>query len=305
MLVIINDLSHLPTAHAEPAHVDQVLINLVTTLRRLRHQARDCALVSAQSLASIEIADGHRIGQWGERPANIERWRYLRRMQQRAPFRSVASELDSELLQYEHASRPAEGLGLAHALDTISVSLTVDPVWDAPAIQLTRFTLTETATGEELLSDPVEVRHASRPQHVEHHDAWLAHCDSDDCPTPSELWDRRESVLPRIVFLPQVEKQIKQLGRVEFLSVKEELFRLNRALLRWDPVVGTFPDWLSKVTPEAEQRKLLCQFADLDGVVRSFDLHARFTPGVGRIYFRLNFTSRGAVVAHIGRKLGV
>lgn len=60
------------------------------------------------------------------------------------------------------------------------------------------------------------------------------------------------------------------------------------------------------VTPESEGRKGLCNFMDLDGVVRCFDLHARFQPDPGRIHFRRVATGgEGRLrIAYIGRKLG-
>lgn len=48
----------------------------------------------------------------------------------------------------------------------------------------------------------------------------------------------------------------------------------------------------------------LCEFPDLDGVVRVFELHARF-PGAGRLHFRLVSEDRTARVAYIGRKIGI
>jgi hypothetical protein len=59
------------------------------------------------------------------------------------------------------------------------------------------------------------------------------------------------------------------------------------------------------VTPEAEQRKRLCMFVDLDGIERLFDWHARFTPGAGRIHLRLVPEEGKARIAHIGLKLGI
>jgi hypothetical protein len=46
-------------------------------------------------------------------------------------------------------------------------------------------------------------------------------------------------------------------------------------------------------------------FTDLDGENRCFDLHARFTPGAGRIHFRLAPDDAGPrlVIAHVGHKL--
>lgn len=65
------------------------------------------------------------------------------------------------------------------------------------------------------------------------------------------------------------------------------------------------PVWRSKITVEGEQRKLLCRFTDLDGQVRVFDLHGRFTPGAGRVHFRLVPEEGKARVAHVGLKLGI
>jgi hypothetical protein len=59
------------------------------------------------------------------------------------------------------------------------------------------------------------------------------------------------------------------------------------------------------VTPEAETRKRLCRFEDFDGIERTFDLHGRFTPGPGRVYFRLVPELGAATVAHVGAKLGI
>jgi hypothetical protein len=38
-------------------------------------------------------------------------------------------------------------------------------------------------------------------------------------------------------------------------------------------------------------------------MTRVFDLHARFTPGAGRIHFRLDPTAQKFVIAYIGKKL--
>jgi hypothetical protein len=50
-------------------------------------------------------------------------------------------------------------------------------------------------------------------------------------------------------------------------------------------------------------RKQLTRFTDLDGVERVFDWHGRFTPGKGRIHFRLIAEERKARIAYIGSHL--
>ncbi|GAA2341825.1 hypothetical protein GCM10010246_28760 [Streptomyces cuspidosporus] len=47
----------------------------------------------------------------------------------------------------------------------------------------------------------------------------------------------------------------------------------------------------------------VCRFTDLDGETSTFDLHARFTTGAGRIHFRLVPEERTIRLAHIGSKI--
>ncbi|MEU3217046.1 hypothetical protein [Streptomyces sp. NPDC006971] len=62
------------------------------------------------------------------------------------------------------------------------------------------------------------------------------------------------------------------------------------------------PEWQSKVTPEGETRKRVCRFAD-DGEQETFHLHARFTPGAGRIHFRTIGEEGKIRIAHVGGKI--
>ena len=103
-----------------------------------------------------------------------------------------------------------------------------------------------------------------------------------------------------------VEDQLRGLrqGTPALGQVHHRLVELSAAVGAWDLAAPGGPSWSSKVSPEAEQRKVLCQFRDVDGVTRCFDLHARFTPGAGRIHFRLVAGSRLARVAYIGAKIG-
>lgn len=85
--------------------------------------------------------------------------------------------------------------------------------------------------------------------------------------------------------------------------VVDQLVKLEQAVAEW-PDGHEAPQWKTKVTGEYEMRRKHCEFPDLDGVVRVFELHARFTPGAGRLHFRLVSADRTARVAYIGRKIG-
>jgi hypothetical protein len=89
------------------------------------------------------------------------------------------------------------------------------------------------------------------------------------------------------------------------LPLAWELRRIDGAIADWNPKMQAVPAWRSKISPEGEQRRQLCRFTDLDGKVRVFDLHGRFTPGEGRVHFRLVPEERKARVAYVGLKLGI
>ena len=83
----------------------------------------------------------------------------------------------------------------------------------------------------------------------------------------------------------------------------EKLAALQNSLSGWNG--DGHPAWRVRVTGEYSGRERLCWFEDLDGEWRLFEQHARFTPGEGRIHFRLDQPDQQIVVAYIGRKLGI
>jgi hypothetical protein len=86
-------------------------------------------------------------------------------------------------------------------------------------------------------------------------------------------------------------------------QVDDRLRELDDTVAEWDPTEQAFPAWRSKVTPEGATRKRQWTFKDDSGVERLFDLHARFTPGAGRIHFCLvPETERRMLIAYIGLK---
>lgn len=84
-----------------------------------------------------------------------------------------------------------------------------------------------------------------------------------------------------------------------------ELRRIDDSIGDWDPSVCKHPAWRSYITAEGETSKRHCWFEDFDGETRLFDLHGRFTPGPGRVHFRLVPEQRKATIAYAGRKLGI
>ncbi|MFC9428080.1 hypothetical protein [Streptomyces sp. NPDC056987] len=313
-LLFLNEISC--ATRSDPARAERAMTELArAVLAVLRADRAGTVLVSKEPITGLQIADGHPIGKWHGNPRNRDAWRRLLQMQSKWPHRAVLPDgQDFYDVEYRHRGEPAEGLGTAHLMDGLGLSLAVEPCWGADRVSLEREQLVEEADGG-LTSQTtaVELRHASSGAHVDGHLRWIARKAElarggglDAITRGADLWERRAALFPRLEFLPGVEHQLRHLLQVWVRPVGRRLAELDRAVASWNPDTGPGgPRWHSWVTGEGEQRaRELCAFTDLDGRTRIFDTHARFTPGPGRVHFRLVPEKRAVRVAHVGRKLG-
>jgi hypothetical protein len=304
VLLFFNELSC--SGGRSRAHVNEAMEQFVRLLGCIVQWRSDAALVSAARIKDLELAPGYYLTEWAGQPRHIDLWRSVRRMQNRAPFSDVLPAGAGEGVDYFWSGRSARALGAAHLLDGVLVSLLVDPVWDAPWIRGNRTVLTEAPGGETvLLDDSVDVRHAATLAHSAVHEDWIKHAGMPDLRHGSEIWEARAHLFPHLLFLPRVREYLDGLRPDWVVPLAHELSRINDAIADWDPRQAKLPNWRSKITPEGDNRKRLCRFQDFDGAVRVFDLHGRFTPGHGRVYFRLVPEDRKATVAYVGLKLGI
>lgn len=309
MLAFLNELSR-PTGSVPPQIAKQVIDSLVALLRHIKNVRRDLSLHSAEPISAMSVGDNYPIARWCNDGDCREEWRFLRALENRAPFGKGLEELGKPSLEVEYHfnGTKAQGLGWAHLYNSLAISFDHMNTWHLPQIMLTRTMIHEVTQGAvEIQEDVVEAVHAALEQHVQIHQDWLAQACRRRAQDPAELWRRRAELFPNLEFLPHVEKQICELHTAHpwFDAIAQRLEEIDMALGQWIPHTMPEPAWRSAVTPEGEQRKKLCVFTDLDGEDRCFDLHARFTPGAGRLHFRLDGKQRKAIIAHAGSKIGL
>ena len=304
ILLFLNELS-CDTSQPPPS-VDAAMEQFVEVLRRIRQWRGDAALVSAVKREHLELARGYYINQWiAARPRHRDLWRVIQGMQNRAPFSDVLPPRALAGAEYRWNGNIAQALGAAHLMDGLLVSLLVDPAWDAAWVSATCQELTEAADGDpDIDVYAVDIRHAAKLDHARSHEDWIKQAGLAAYRSGSEIWEAREDLYPNLQFLTVVRGQLYDLRQDWVIPVAHRLRTLDDAIARWDPTLNGEPDWGTKVTPEAEQRKRLCSFTDLDGTAQIFHLHARFTPDAGRIHFRLVPREHKARIAYIGLKLG-
>ncbi|MFD5244602.1 hypothetical protein ACFWIW_08665 [Amycolatopsis sp. NPDC058340] len=296
----LNELSCATVLQAD--QVDKAMREFVGALKQARVVRPGSVLLSPERLPSVELAAGYPMARWANDARNKDLWRLIRSMQARAPVTFDELSPPEDELEYLHKGRAARGLGVAHLVEGLAVSLPTEPDWLAERVTMTRNML---VTDGDLAEDQVDIPHASAQNHVLVHESWLARGGLTSIGTGSALWEARAEYFPSLNFLPRVEDDLGRLPADWLVPVRTRLIEIQEALAAWTPRNEAVPLWRSKITTEHEQRRRLCEFTDLDGEVRVFDMHARFTPRAGRLHFRLRREEQAATVAYIGSKLGV
>ncbi|SNQ49534.1 conserved hypothetical protein [Frankia canadensis] len=308
ILLFLNEKSHDGVGdddrRTDRENAGDLLTDFVRLLVEIRKQRRDVALVSAMPIREIRFGGDYVFARWAGDHRNREHLRLLKAVMNRAPFQDIGPLSADGLVSYLLDEQEVDGLGYAHAFGGLAVSMMTAERWNAAEIDVVRRELVEhDDSGLYLVDRTTTVRHAATRQHVNSHGSWLAGAGLRQLHTPSHLWNARADLFPHLAFLARVESDLLALGPVHLRQVSDRLLELEKAMSSWNPRITAAPAWMSKVAPEAEQRRLLCVFEDLDGTRRSFDLHARFTPGAGRIHFRTEYAARRIIVAYIGTKI--
>lgn len=287
----------------------EAMTELATALAQVRKMSPDATLTCTEdsSFPYWMIGESYSAVQWmNENATNRERGRLLMGLQQRAPFRIPAQGLDPES-EYSHCGQPGRAFQATDLHDGMTVSLPIGPDWEKPWLPVTRLRPEEDEDGAvELCSADIHLRHCSRKHHATEHEEWLRNEGLEKLTTGAALWEGRERYFPHLEFLPRVEGNLRNLDHAWVVPVRKHLVKLEVAVAEWRINDDGMLVYRSKVTAESDSRvkEGIVDFTDLDGAVRAFQLHSRYTPGKGRIHFRLVPEVRRARIAHVGGKLG-
>ncbi|AXQ54737.1 hypothetical protein AB0F32_02160 [Streptomyces albidoflavus] len=308
-------------SEAGPDAVNRAMTELVRAVLAIAGVDRPrTVLVAREPVNGLQIAPGHPIGKWSGLSHNRDLWRRLLQMQSKSPYRSVFPDgRDRHEIEHRHEGVPVEGLGAAALMAGMGVSLPVAACWAGARLTLVQEELVESADGDgddgAFHSEVTEVTipHVATREHVEEHLPWIREGaeaarrgELGAVRTGAELLKFAATGFPHLRFLPGAEDQLRRLNPLWVHAVCKRLTELERGVAAWDPDASPEgPAWGFKVTPEHQTRKReFCLFEDLDGTHRYFDTHVRFTPGAGRIHFRLLSEEKRVHVAHVGGKLG-
>ncbi|MEW9679857.1 hypothetical protein [Pseudomonas sp. TE50-2] len=297
LITVLNELSH-PTDQLSDAQARATVRVLIGVLKELKKIRPALELHTASALPSISLGSHRTLSTLRADASTREEWQFLRGLDNRA-F-DMADAIHDLSVDYEYEGTQCIGLGLAHALEALAVSFEGEH-WGRHTIDLICRELDQDG---EIKNSPASVKHVASSAHIAELLAWLRTVPLVLATNGQALWDNREEYFPTLHFLPRTRQQLIDLqnGSLALAPVNERLWQLEIAAKNW-PANSALPTFSSKVTPEYEQRRSLCYFDSASSGEQLFDLHARYTPGAGRIHFWCNTTNRTIEIAHIGEKL--
>ncbi|WP_225096559.1 hypothetical protein [Streptomyces sp. CoH27] len=302
--LFLNELSC--TSEAGPRQVDAAMAVFVSTLKHLGGW-RKVALVIESPLQPAELARGHEYQKWANATSlNKDRHRYILRLRDRNTLRGVldAAGHDAAEIEHFHDGRRAVGLGAAHLMDSMAISLPLTQKWASSWLDVDINRLGE----DDIETDRDRVRHCSCPEEADEHEAWARSTGLHSLTGPSDILDSWAEFFPSLERLPRFDRDLLHLDPKWFRPVRGLLADLqSTAAGHWDFARSPEPDWQNPhITPESQSRRHLCTFPDpdLDGQDVCFSWHGRMTPGKGRLYFRLVPERKVFRLAYVGTKPG-
>jgi hypothetical protein len=303
--LFLNELSC--ASAAGPRRVDEAMASFVDTLKRLRSW-RSVSLTTQSPLDSAELAHGYVYRQWvNASPRNRVRHHYLLALRnRRSPFDPVLEEAGHEPSEIEHLHDgvPAKGIGAAHLMGGLAISLPVTPKWATSWLDIDIQRLGE----DDIEYDKDRVRHCSVPGDADEHESWVRSAGLHVRTSPAKLLAAWDEFFPALERLPRFDRDLMRLDPKWFRPVRELLAELQAtAADHWDLDRSPEPDWQNPhITPESQSRRHLCTFEDpaSDGQSHFFTWHGRMTPGKGRLYFRLVPERKVFRLAYVGPKPG-
>ena len=307
--VILNELSiNSPADSIQSARL--WMVNLIQTVRAACLSGAKRVLRTYIDLNSILLSENYPIARWRNDPnVDLESRRYFKVLTAQYPPLKDLPVIENKILSQDffYMGDRATGLGVAFLLEGLSISFLSEPEWDRSKIEGIDMQWLE--DDGSLVSELIQVNHASRPQHIDETAEWIKKRLRPGIQSGEDLWNRKEELFPSLTFCENIGKEIGSLssGNPLLRQVAKRLFEIEDYCREWetgpfDP--NAFP---FKATGESEatmnkyekERTFYCP----GNLVITFKWHGRITPGAWRIYFEPEKHPGNIYIGYIGPKL--
>jgi hypothetical protein len=310
--LILNELSMGENLSIERQDARLMMSELISTIRELKKQKIRVLLRTKDDFYTVNLACNYPMRQWLSEADREERL-FIKTLATKSPFSSDIENLDIKELEtdsgtseFRHQGKLALGLGVAHLLDTIAISLRSSDCWNSYCISINFKYLEESSVN--IVETNEIVKHVSQLSHIGEHLDWINRQIQNEITSGKLLWEKREYLFPNLLLCESVKCQLIDIEASNPLlkQIVKRLSELEEYTQKWTE--GNFDINLlpSKATPESDSRlkefRQKLTFSCPDGKNRLFNLHLRMTPGANRLYF-YPLESRKLIIGYIGLKI--
>jgi hypothetical protein len=306
--MVLNELSiNTPANDVQTAQL--WMSDLIATVRAASLAGVRRVLRTHIDMNRTPLAEDYPLARWrNDHNVDLEARRYFRSLVTQHPPLADLPQLENEILSQDffYNGDKAYGLGVAFLLEGLAISFGSDQRWDLNNVDLETHWLEDDGS---LLSDTVQVHHASQVQHIEELTDWISDRLQTGIENGEDLWNRRERLFPSLIFCENIKKGVRnlQVGSPLLRQVAKRLFEIETYCRDWQE--GPFdPDSLPfKTTGESEATMNKYEkertFMSPDSEEITFVWHGRITPGAWRIYFDPSAGPGGMYIGYVGPKL--
>ncbi|MCC5605470.1 hypothetical protein LC612_01315 [Nostoc sp. CHAB 5834] len=318
--LILNELSLRNPAPNEQV-AQQRMSELIKTIQAVKAQQVKVSLRTKENFHTTILAPNYPLRRWlNDNDADQVERLFIKTLVTKAPFSTdIANseiqdiENNTSLSEFFHQGEMAIGLGIAYVLNTITIntiaiSLLSQECWDCNHVKLEFRCLDEYG---EIISEIVEIIHASRSSHVQEHASLIQQHQERIYQNVSdglEVWNRREELFPNLEFCDVVRKQLEDIrtGQLELQPVVSILFELHKCCKDWNNGYFNLDGYPVEESGESKptldkyfkERTFRCP----DGKDRLFERHVKLRFCNWRIYF-LAEQPGIVIIGYIGRHL--
>ncbi|MEO5350952.1 MAG: hypothetical protein H7836_15115 [Magnetococcus sp. YQC-3] len=304
--LVFNELSLLPVASDRHSARARVTAFLETIRYAFQNGITNRQLRTQEAFKDSLLAGEYSWWAWmNDRDVSREMRNYLKSLALKAPFLNGLAPLQDQALRCDflYDGKKAEGLGVAFMSDSISVSLLSEAIWDQAFLSLQIQELQEDGA---IQACEDFVRHASKPDHIDQHIAWIQDVKRKSIASGIELWEERGSCFPSLVFCEAVQENMRDLPKGKIASFYRGLLCLEKYCQGWQSggfnqdVLGcnSTPDGQTAINQFAGERTVTLP----NGEEKTFSYHVKLG-GVWRIYYDPSPGPGKLNIGYIGRHL--
>lgn len=220
-------------------------------------------------------------------------------------------QAENKILAFDFTcnERKSLGLGSAHLLESIAISLHTGEFWESTEIALGIEQFDEEA--DDIIISEVSVLNVSQSLQLDSHRLWIHKRFETSVDDGKYLLSKINEWYPNLIFTDNVKSQIATLhsGTPQLRQAVKKLFELEIYCMGWDSGAFDKNKIPSKVTPESmtvrNNPSLRSQrvFKLPDGTEGFFEWHFRLTPDPWRLHFLPVPSKRKIYIGYIGDHL--